>query len=89
MYHQQQQQQGKGVCFEPQPSLDLARFYLVFISLDLSTITFSQSKVISLACNPTLEGQVPEFMPPPHDRVAQFYPQAPGSLFVVFYDSQD
>jgi hypothetical protein len=23
------------------------------------------------------------------DRVAQLYPQAPGSLFVAFYDSQD
>jgi hypothetical protein len=24
----------------------------------------------------------------PSDGVAQFYPQAPGSLFVAFYDSQ-
>jgi hypothetical protein len=24
----------------------------------------------------------------PGDRVAQLYPQAPGSLFVAFYDSQ-
>jgi hypothetical protein len=34
-----------------------------------------------------LEGQVAVFISP-RDRVAQLYPQAPGSLFVAPYDSQ-
>jgi hypothetical protein len=33
------------------------------------------------------EDQVPVFMSP-SERVAQLYPQAPGSLFVAFYYSQ-
>jgi hypothetical protein len=60
---------------------------LWFHFFDFTTINCLQSKVISLASNPTLEGQIPVFMPS-YDRVAQLYPQAPGSLFVVFYDSQ-
>jgi hypothetical protein len=36
---------------------------------------------------PDLEDQVPVFMCP-SDTVAQLHPQAPGSLFVAFYDSQ-
>jgi hypothetical protein len=36
---------------------------------------------------PNLEDQIPVFMSP-SDRVTQLYPQAPGSLFVAFYDSQ-
>jgi hypothetical protein len=36
---------------------------------------------------PTWEDQVSVFMFP-SDRVAQLYPQAPGSLFVASYDSQ-
>jgi hypothetical protein len=40
----------------------------------------------ALAFNPNVEDQLSVFMPP-SDRVAQFYPQAPGSLFVAFYDS--
>jgi hypothetical protein len=36
---------------------------------------------------PNLEGQVPVFIYP-SDRVVQLYPQAPGSLFVAFYDWQ-
>jgi hypothetical protein len=34
-----------------------------------------------------LEGHLSVSMSP-SDRVAQLYPQAPGSLFVAFYDSQ-
>jgi hypothetical protein len=34
-----------------------------------------------------LEEQVPVFMSP-SGKVAQLYPQAPGSLFVAFYDQQ-
>jgi hypothetical protein len=36
---------------------------------------------------PNLEGQVPVFISP-RNRVAQLYPQALGSLFVISYDSQ-
>jgi hypothetical protein len=36
---------------------------------------------------PHLEGQVPVFIFP-RKRVAQSYPQAPGSIFVASYDSQ-
>jgi hypothetical protein len=36
---------------------------------------------------PNLEDQVSVFMFP-SDRVAKLYPQAPGSFFVAFYDSQ-
>jgi hypothetical protein len=37
--------------------------------------------------NPNLEEQVPVFKSP-SDRVAQLYPEAPGYLFIAFYDSQ-
>jgi hypothetical protein len=37
---------------------------------------------------PNLKYQIPVFMSP-RDRVTQLYPQSPGSLFVVSYDSQD
>jgi hypothetical protein len=37
--------------------------------------------------SPNLEGQVPVFISP-RNRVAQLYPQALGSFFVVSYDSQ-
>jgi hypothetical protein len=37
--------------------------------------------------DPNLEGQVPVFISP-RNRVAQLYPRALGSLFVVSYDSQ-
>jgi hypothetical protein len=36
---------------------------------------------------PNQEGQVPVFISP-RNRVAQLYPRALGSLYVVFYDSQ-
>jgi hypothetical protein len=80
---------GKTAFFEPQPSLrDSAKFYAVFTSLDFATIIFfSQSKVVSHASNPNKEDQVFVFMSP-RDRVAQLYPQAPGSLFVLFCYSQ-
>jgi hypothetical protein len=41
----------------------------------------------ALRSTPNLEDQVIVFMSP-SDRVAQSYPQAPGSLFVAFYKSQ-
>jgi hypothetical protein len=60
---------------------------MIYTSLDFSTVIFLQSKVVTLASNPNLEDQISVFMPP-SDRVAQLYPQAPGSLFVVFKNSQ-
>jgi hypothetical protein len=36
---------------------------------------------------PNMEDQVPVFMSP-SDRVAQLYPQAPGSLLIAFHVSQ-
>jgi hypothetical protein len=38
--------------------------------------------------SPELEGQVPLFISP-RESVTRLYPQALGSLFVAFYDSQD
>jgi hypothetical protein len=40
-----------------------------------------------LRSTPNLENLVPVFKLP-SDRVAQLYAQAPGSVFVTFYDSQ-
>jgi hypothetical protein len=59
---------------------DSARFDLVFTSLDLPTTIFLQSKVISLASD-----DQPAYMSC-SDRMAQLLPQAPGSLFVAFYN---
>jgi hypothetical protein len=69
--------------FEPQPSLeDSARFVM---SNDLGHPVFTE------------QGRQPYVQPPtwrtmssylgPSDRVAQLYPQAPGTPFIAFYDS--
>jgi hypothetical protein len=42
----------------------------------------------ALLSTPNLEDQVYVFMSP-SDRVALLYPQAPGSIFAAFCDSQD
>jgi hypothetical protein len=55
--------------------------------LDFATITLLQSKVVRLTSNPNLKDQVPVSMSP-SERVAQLYPEALGSLFIAFYDSQ-
>jgi hypothetical protein len=60
----------------------------VFTSFDFATIFFYGTKSSVLLSTPNLEDQVPVFMSP-SDRVARLYPQAPGSLFIAFYDSQD
>jgi hypothetical protein len=67
---------------------DSARFHPVFTSLDFATIFFFYRARLSALC-PTLnlEDQVSVFMSP-SNKVAQLYPQAPGSLFVAFYVSQ-
>jgi hypothetical protein len=54
--------------------------------MDFKTIIFSQSKVIGLASNPQIQDQVPVLISPV--TVVQLYPQALGSLFVTFYNSQ-
>jgi hypothetical protein len=79
---------GKTALFEPWPSLeDSAIFHLVFSSLDLATIFFYRVRLSALHPIPNLEYQVSAFMSL-SDSVAQLYPQAPGSIFVTFYDSQ-
>jgi hypothetical protein len=48
---------------------------------------FYRATLLALPSNPSLEDHILVFMSP-SDRVARLYPQAPGSLFVVFYVSQ-
>jgi hypothetical protein len=59
----------------------------VSTSLDFATISFYRPRLLALQPTPNLEGQVSVFIFP-SDRVAQLYPQAPGSLSVAFYDSK-
>jgi hypothetical protein len=47
----------------------------------------SNSKVVSLALEPNLEGQVLVFISP-RNKVAQLHTQAPGSSLLAFYVSQ-
>jgi hypothetical protein len=54
--------------------------------LDFAAVILLQSKVVSLASGPNLEGRVFVFMSP-SDSVAQLYLQTTGSLFIAFYDS--
>jgi hypothetical protein len=78
----------KTVLFEPYPSLeDSVRLHPVFTSLDFAIIIFYTARSSALRPTSNLEDQVPVFMFP-SDRVAQLYPQAPGSLFVALYYSQ-
>jgi hypothetical protein len=58
-----------------------------FQLLDFATPILLQSNIVSPAFNPYLEDQVSVFMSS-SDSVAQLYPQAPGSFFIAFYDSQ-
>jgi hypothetical protein len=53
--------------------------------LDYAVTIIIQSNVLRPTPNP--EDQVPVFIFR-SDRVAQYYPQAPGSLFIASYDSQ-
>jgi hypothetical protein len=53
-----------------------------------ATIYFYRARSSDLRPTPNLEDQVPVFISP-SDRFVQLYPQAPGSLFAAFYDSQD
>jgi hypothetical protein len=48
---------------------------------------FYRARSSDLHPTPNLEDQVPVFISP-SDKVAQLYPQAPGSLFVAFYVSR-
>jgi hypothetical protein len=49
--------------------------------------THDQILLSQIRDSPNLEGQVPVFISP-RNRVARLYPQALGSLFVAFYESQ-
>jgi hypothetical protein len=72
---------GKTALFEPQPSLeDSTGMHPVFISLDFSTKEEGCQPCVQL---PNLEDQVSASS----DSVTHLCPQAPGSLFVAFYDS--
>jgi hypothetical protein len=60
----------------------------ILTSLDFAIIIlFRTARSSSLRLTPNPEDQVLVFISP-SDGVAQLYPQAPGSLFVTFYDSQ-
>jgi hypothetical protein len=72
------------------PSLeDSARFTIRFSLLWISEqhFFFYRARLSALRPTPNMEDQVSVFMSS-SDRLAQLYPQAPDSLFVVFYDSQ-
>jgi hypothetical protein len=61
--------------------------HLVFTSLDFATITFYRARPSALHLTLNQEEKISLFMSP-SDRVAQLHPQALGSPFVAFYDSQ-
>jgi hypothetical protein len=80
---------GKTALFEPQPSLeDSTSLHPVFASLDFATLIFLQSKVFSLASKPQPGGPGPCIYVRQWQGGPVIYPQALGSLFVAFYDSQ-
>jgi hypothetical protein len=55
--------------------------------MDVTTVISLQFKVTSIAVN-TQHGLLGPVFISPSDRVAQLYPQVPGSLFDTFYISQ-
>jgi hypothetical protein len=59
----------------------------VFTSSDFATIVFYRARSSAMCPIPNLEDQGSVFISP-NDKVAQLCPQALGSLFVAFYDSQ-
>jgi hypothetical protein len=61
--------------------------HLVCTSSHFATTFFCRARSSASCPPPNLEDQVSVFMSP-SDRVAQLYPQVPGSLFVSFYVSQ-
>jgi hypothetical protein len=75
----------KGWIFRLQLLLALAS--AVILKSDLHG-TFDHILLSQIRGSPNLEGQAPIFISP-RNRVAQLYPQALGSLSIVFYDSQD
>jgi hypothetical protein len=78
---------GKTLLIEPWSSLaDTGTLYPVFTSLDFVAF-FLKNKIISLAFNPQPGGPGPCIYVA-DEQGGQLYPQAPGSLFVVFYASQ-
>jgi hypothetical protein len=79
---------GKTALSEPQEILsDLSDSPSSFHSFEFRNNNFYRARSLALRPTPNLEDQVPVFMSP-SDSVIQLYPQAAGSLFVAFYDSQ-
>jgi hypothetical protein len=78
---------GKTALFDPEHSSVKVLPDCIRFSLDFASVIFLQSKDVSLASDPNVGDQVSVYMFR-SARVAQLYPQALGSLFVAFYDSQ-
>jgi hypothetical protein len=80
---------GKTAAFEPQPaSGSSATFEQVFTSMDIATILDLLADQGHQPCvqHPTCRTRSLYLCP--QQQLAQFYPKAPGSLFVTFYDSK-
>jgi hypothetical protein len=63
-------------------------WYSFLLEAVWATTTLYRTRSSALRPTPKLKHQVSLFMSP-SDRVSDSYPQAPGSSFFVFYDSQD
>jgi hypothetical protein len=70
-------------------SLTRGRVCRVQLLLVLASVVIPRSNILlsQIGDSPSMVGQVPVFISP-RNRVAQLNPQALGSLFVAFYDSQ-
>jgi hypothetical protein len=90
--------QLKHCCHSPYVTALLTRKYVCYLQLLLTLAsavnlgsdscgTHDHILLSQIGDSPNLEGQVPVFISP-RNRVAQLYPQAPGSLFVASCDSQ-
>jgi hypothetical protein len=84
------------ICWCGAPSLTRGRVCRVQLLMILASVVIlgSESRgthdhilLSQVRDSPNLEGQVPVFIYP-RNRVARLYPQALGSFFVAFYDSQ-
>jgi hypothetical protein len=91
--------QLNGCCYSPYITSSLTRGWVCHLQLLLvlasavilrseSRGTHDHSLPSQIRDSTNLEGQVPVFISP-RNSVARLYPQAPDSLFVASYDSQD
>jgi hypothetical protein len=85
-----------GICWCGASSLTRGRVSHLILLLVLASAVILRSEsrgthdhilLSQIRDSANLEGQLPVFISP-RNRVAQLYPQALGSLFVAFYDSQ-